>query len=120
MTDKEKAIKEREEKIKQLRAEIHELKNPTSIKKLTVNKMFDVGWYDGKINYDSKNNMGWEYLRKMCLELFRVRHKGENMTIETLTHAEAKLAASMADEIILIWNRYIQIVYGKGDDNANG
>ena len=49
----------------------------------------------------------------MCLELFRVRHKGENMRIETLTHAEAKLAASMADEIILIWNRYIQIVYGK-------
>lgn len=113
MTDKERLIKEKQDKIKQLNAEIRELKSPTSIKKLIVNRMLDVGWYDGKINYDSKNNKGWEHLRKMCLELFRVRHKGENMTIETLTHAEAKLAASMADEIILIWNRYIQIVYGK-------
>lgn len=69
---------------------------------------------------NSSSVEAWEHIRKGCIYLFRYRHYGENLTIKTLSRDEVKTVAQMADEMVLIWNKYIEAVYGKGENNANG
>ena len=105
-------IRERQEKINELRREIDELKQPYSLKKLMENQMLDVN-SRMEIMELSSCVEAWEYFRKGCIYLFKPKHYGESMTLKTLTRDEINVVAEMADEIVLIWNKYIRMVYGK-------
>lgn len=107
-------IRKKEALIKTLRDEVAELKAPKSIKRLLTNKMLN----DSCIVPSGYNYMvedGWEHIRKACIHVFRGNHYGENLSMKVLTKDEVKLAAQMADEMVEIWNKYIQIIYG-GDN----
>ena len=122
MTDQIKInaeIREKQEKINELRREIEELKQPHSLKKIMKHRMLDINSRLEIMDYSSHVD-AWEHFRKGCLFLYKPKYYGQNMTIKILTKDEIDVVAEMADEIVLIWNKYIKMVYGKDDQNADG
>lgn len=110
-----KAIEEREQRIKELKAELAELKCPKTLTSLMNNLMYNVVGGQIRTNSPFVNNDGWEYTRKLCIMLHKRHHRGENMTLNVLSPEEIRISAKMADEIVEIWNKYVLKVYGNDE-----
>ena len=102
-TEENKAlIAEKEKQIEALRKEIKALRGPAGIASLTKNLLVTArGTYGGGMIPKNGNVPDdWTPIVKLCLRPFYVSR------VSDLEDAEMYLAAEMADELILIFNKY--------------
>ena len=115
---RERLIKEKEEQIRKLTEELQELKSPKDLKFLVDRDILGVRYWDeDKPVYVMENWGGytqWESIRKACLYLWKPNHKKEKqLRIRDLTKDEITISARMAEEMIDIWNKYVNEIYGE-------
>lgn len=115
---RERLIKEKEEQIRKLTEELQELKSPKDLKFLVDRDILGVRYWDeDKPVYVMENWGGytqWESIRKACLYLWKPNHKkAKQLRIRDLTKDEITISARMAEEMIDIWNKYVNEIYGE-------
>lgn len=112
-TSKEDLIAAKEKEIEQLRKEIKQLRGPVGLAQMVSKKMIDTRY--GKFAFNKSRNCPdealWQHICRICYEVHRENHRPRDMRFNTLTDAEKKVAAEMADKIIDIWNKYVVQVY---------
>ena len=125
MTDKER-IEEIEAQIEQLKAERKALKGSSNIAYLVDRKIkvaLRYGYRNEKIEIADRKvscaHSVWPSILELVKELYKEKHpqgKYQRLKITDLTSEEKEVGAEMATEIVDIWNKYVQKVYG---DEAN-
>ena len=98
-------IKEKEQEIKRLRAEIKSLRGPAGIASLTKNLLVTArGTHGGGMIPHNGNSPDWTPILRVCLSAFRVSY------VRDLAEEDMYVAAEMADEIIEVFNKYYKLV----------
>ena len=119
MTEEErkKLIKEKEAELKAISEQLTELKDPTSIKNLLrTTHIYRYNRYEEKLEYQTNWGFAecWNLVRNLSIELFKGKHEKRNyerLLVRDLTHEETRIAADFSDEILEIWNKYMEKIY---------
>lgn len=118
-----------EERIKEIEKQIDELKNEK--KALTgcniahnVNRKILLPIYDKweykttiKARTLSCANKTWNPIVMLCKSLHTPIGKNQRIKINDLTEEQRNISSQMATEMVDIWNKYVQKVYGNETDN---
>lgn len=107
-------IKELSEKIKEARRKRSVLKKTDTIASLTKQTKYYYNVHRGLVKNDKclmHDSDGWGSLKQCGIELFRGEHYPLKQT--EMEHDEKVVAAAFIDEIIPIWNKYIEMIYGE-------
>ena len=109
--EQEKLIEEKKAEIERLRKEIKQIRG-SKLKELVEAEMYYYVPFGNKFRKDKKftGSKEWDHIRRICMEIHRPQHIGENLTVDTLTEEEKVISAAMAEEIIRIWNKYFVAV----------
>lgn len=119
LEEKEALIKEKEEKIKELKKELADLKGATTFSVYTTETMLYAICRTAE-NFEIREAeyympQEWQGIKELGKGLFSAKHPGRRYCIKDMTEDEKKIAARMADEMIVIWNKYVKEVYGRDE-----
>lgn len=121
MKNKER-IEEIERQIEELKAEKRALTGSTIAYK--VNRRILLPFYDRwekKITTGSRTmscaNSIWNPIVMLCKSLHTPIGKNQKIKISDLTEEQRNISSQMATEMVDIWNKYVQKVYGNETDD---
>lgn len=116
--ERQSLIKAKEEKIKELKKELADLKGATTFSVYTTETMlYAIRCTAGNSHIEIREAeylmpQEWNGIKELGKGLFSAKHPGRRYCIKDMTEDEKKIAARMADEMIVIWNKYVKAVYG--------
>lgn len=118
-------LEEKKKQLEKLKKEIKELEFPTSISTFCENRMiYPSREKDGSYTIKTYHCSGageWNEIKNLCMQLMRYKYcpkKNDRLYVRDLSAGEVKLLASMGDEIIDIWNRYVRRVYQREEQEV--
>lgn len=118
-------LEEKKKQLEKLKKEIKELESPTSISTFCNNRMiYPSREKDGSYTIKTYHCSGageWNEIKNLCMQLMRYKYcpkKNDRLYVRDLSAGEVKLLASMGDEIIDIWNRYVRRVYQREEQEV--
>ena len=104
--DKNKLIEEKQAKIKELQKELRELKGGKSFMEyMEEDSMYDDSYSDRFTMKPLPRCYGrWDLVRKLCTVIH-----GQGVRVKDISTEQRMLSANMADEIVRIFNRYVEL-----------
>lgn len=118
----EERIKEIEKQIEELKAEKKALTGSSiayNVNRKILLPFYDK-WKDGtttKARTLSCANTIWTPIVTICKVLHTPIGKNQRIKISDLTEEQRNISSQMATEMVDIWNKYVQKVYGNEADN---
>lgn len=112
--DNTELIRIKREQIALLEQEIKMLRTPRSL--LEIISTVPLAYSPSKGIYETKTLFRWGAIRDICTEVFRYKYYPRGIgtpNTAMLSEEDKEIAAQMASEIIAVWNKYVEHLYGE-------